>query len=73
MPAKGSGAGRIKGAPQLIARVSSDEDGRVKGYALAMGVSVSELIRLALVRFEPRLNLTVSQTTIDALVRARAL
>ena len=68
MPAKGSGAGRIKGSPQLITRVSSDEFTRVEGLTAALGISQAELVRAALNHMAPKLNLTVSKATIDALV-----
>lgn len=69
MPAKGSGAGRVKGAPQLITRVSSDEFTRVEGLLASLGIQQAELVRVALNRMFPELRLSVSQATYDALVR----
>lgn len=67
MPAKGSGVGRVKGSPQLIARVSSDEFTRVEAFTLARGITQAELVRAALTYLEPSLDITVSPATIDAL------
>lgn len=47
MPAKGSGAGRRKGGPQLVIRLSEAEKAELVRRAAAANVGVSEYARRA--------------------------
>lgn len=47
MPAKGSGAGRRKGGPQLVIRLSDAERDELRYRAGVAGLTVSEYVRRA--------------------------
>lgn len=58
MPPKGSGNGRVRGAPQLSARVSLAEKARVKAWLEETKQTEAEVIRRGLNLLNPGLRLT---------------